>query len=347
MNKKNKFLIYILSAALVLTMLSALSCSKTAGSDLNNASTAEAQTTAAAETTEAAPQTTDNPGATTAPQTTAAAETTIAAQTTTAAETTVAAETTTAIAKVEEKELILASTTSTDDSGLFDVLLPDFEKATGYKVKLIAVGSGEAMKLGERGEADVLLVHSRKAEDKFMADGFGLIRKDVMHNDFVVVGPPEDRAGIKGKSVVDAFLAISDSGIFVSRSDKSGTNTKELAIWDKAGVSSKTDWYIETGQGMGETLTIANEMLAYTLTDRATWLAMEKNFSLEILVEGDALLLNPYGVIAVNRSKYPNINNKGAMAFVDYITGKQGQELIKNYGIKEYGQPLFYPDVIK
>ena len=330
MNKKNKFLIYFLSAALAVTMLLAISCSKTASDDLNTASTTSAQTTTAAETTAAA-------------ETTTAAEATAAVETTTIAETTSAAETT----KVEKKELILASTTSTDDSGLFDVLLPDFEKATGYKVKLIAVGSGEAMKLGERGEADVLLVHSRKAEDKFMADGFGSVRKDVMHNDFVVVGPKEDPANIKGKSVVDAFMAISDSGKFVSRADKSGTNTKELAIWEKAGVSSKGEWYIETGQGMGETLTITNEMLAYTLTDRATWLAMEKNFSLEILVEGDALLLNPYGVIAVNPSKYPKINNKGAMAFIDYITGKQGQALIKNFGIKEYGQPLFYPDVIK
>ena len=313
MNRKNKFLIYFLTAALAVTMLSAISCSKTANDDLNSVSTTSAQTTTAAQTT--------------------AAETTSAAKTT----------------KVEKKELILASTTSTDDSGLFDVLLPDFEKTTGYKVKLIAVGSGEAMTLGEKGEADVLLVHSRKAEDKFMADGFGSIRKDVMHNDFVVVGPKEDPANIKGKSAVDAFKAISDSkSIFVSRSDKSGTNTKELAIWGKAAVTDlKAEWYIETGQGMGETLTITNEKLGYTLTDRGTWLAMKKNFSLEILVEGDELLLNPYGVIAVNPDKFPNINNKGAMAFMDYITGKQGQALIKNFGVEEYGEPLFYPDVIK
>ncbi len=344
MNNKNKFLIYILSAFLVLTMLSAISCGKTA---VNDSSAAGAQTNSAAETTEAVAQKDETQTTAAAAETTVAAETTAPPETTAAAETTVADETTTTTATVEKKELILASTTSTDDSGLFDVLIPDFEKATGYKIKLIAVGSGEAMKLGERGEADVLLVHSRKAEDKFMTDGFGSVRKDVMHNDFVVVGPHEDRAGIKGKNIADAFLAISDSGVFVSRSDKSGTNTKELAIWAKAGVSSFTDWYIETGQGMGETLTITNELRAYTLTDRATWLAMEKNFSLEILVEGDALLLNPYGVIAVNPSKYPNINNKGAMAFVDYITGAQGQALIKSYGIKEYGQPLFYPDVIK
>ena len=307
MNNKNKFLIYILLASLAVTTLSAISCSKKANDDLSSVSTTSAQTTSAAETT--------------------TAETT----------------------KVEKKELILASTTSTDDSGLFDVLLPDFEKTTGYKVKLIAVGSGEAMTLGEKGEADVLLVHSREAEDKFMADGFGSIRKDVMHNDFVVVGPKEDPANIKGKSAVDAFKAISDSkSIFVSRSDKSGTNTKELAIWGKAAVTDlKGQWYIETGQGMGETLTITNEKLGYTLTDRGTWLAMKKNFSLEILVEGDELLLNPYGVIAVNPDKFPNINNKGAMAFMDYITGKQGQALIKNFGVEEYGEPLFYPDVIK
>jgi tungstate transport system substrate-binding protein len=203
--------------------------------------------------------------------------------------------------KTAKKELILASTTSTDDSGLFDVLLPDFEKATGYKVKLIAVGSGEAIKLGEKGEADVLLVHSRKAEDKFMEDGFGSVRKDVMHNDFVIVGPKDDPAGIKGKSASDAFAAIANSNsIFVSRADKSGTNTKELAIWEKAGIKdTKAEWYIESGQGMGETLTITNEKSGYTLTDRGTWLAMKKNFSLEILVEGDKLLLNPYGVIVV------------------------------------------------
>ncbi|MHB1347022.1 MAG: ABC transporter substrate-binding protein, partial [Candidatus Humimicrobiaceae bacterium] len=221
---------------------------------------------------------------------------------------------------ISKKELILASTTSTDDSGLFGVLLPDFEKLTGYKVKLIAVGSGEALKLGERGEADVLLVHSRKAEDEFMEDGFGSVRKDVMYNDFVIVGPRDDPAAIKGKSASDAFAAIAgSSSIFVSRADKSGTNTKELAIWEKAGQKDiKAQWYIESGQGMGETLTIANEKLGYTLTDRGTWLAMRKNFSLEILVEGDKLLLNSYGVIVVNPSKYPNINNKGAVAFMDY-----------------------------
>ena len=307
MNKKNKFLIYILLTVLAVTMFSVISCNKTAKDELNSVSTTSAETTAAAESS--------------------AVETT----------------------EVEKKELILASTTSTDDSGLFDVLLPDFEKATGYKVKLIAVGSGEAIKLGEKGEADVLLVHSRKAEDKFMEDGLGSVRKDVMHNDFVIVGPKEDPANIKGKSVVDAFKAISDSkSIFVSRADKSGTNTKELAIWGEAAVTDlKAEWYIETGQGMGETLTITNEKLGYTLTDRGTWLAMKKNFSLEILVEGEELLLNPYGVIAVNPEKYSNINNKGAMAFIDYITGEQGQALIKNFGVEEYGEPLFYPDVIK
>ena len=251
--------------------------------------------------------------------------------------------------KTVQKELILASTTSTDDSGLFEVLLPDFEKSTGYKVKLIAVGSGEALKLGERGEADVLFVHSRKAEDKFMSDGFGSVRKDVMHNDFVIVGPKDDPAAIKGKSASDAFASIAgSSNIFVSRADKSGTNSKELAIWEKAGQKDiKAQWYVESGQGMGETLTIANEKLGYTLTDRGTWLAMRKNFSLKILVEGDDILLNPYGVIAVNPDKYPNINNKAAVAFMDYITGEKGQALIKDFGVEQYGEPLFFPDLIK
>ncbi|MCL5073358.1 MAG: substrate-binding domain-containing protein [Actinobacteria bacterium] len=253
----------------------------------------------------------------------------------------------------KDAELILASTTSTQDSGLFDELIPAFEKSSGYKVKVIAVGSGEAMKLGENGEADVLLVHSRKAEDQFVADGYGIDRKDVMHNDFIIVGPESDPAKIKGiESAADAFKAIADSSsIFLSRADDSGTHKKELAIWEKAHIKPAGDWYIETGQGMGETLIIAQEKQGYTLTDNATWFATKSGSgsSLVELVKGDKALYNPYGVIAVNPEKHPDIkiNYKGATAFIDFITGEQGQKIIKEFGVEKYGQPLFYPDVIK
>ncbi|MBE3089981.1 MAG: substrate-binding domain-containing protein [Actinobacteria bacterium] len=258
-----------------------------------------------------------------------------------------------ATACTKDAELILASTTSTQDSGLFDELIPAFEKASGYKVKVIAVGSGEAIKLGEQGEADVLLVHSRKAEDQFVTDGYGIDRKDVMYNDFIIVGPESDPAKINNmESAVEAFKAIADSGsVFLSRADKSGTHTKELSIWEKAQVEPVGDWYIETGQGMGETLIIAQEKLGYTLTDNATWFATKSSpgSSLVELVKGDTTLYNPYGVIAVNPDKHPDlkINYKGAKAFIDFITGAQGQKIIKEFGVTEYGKPLFHPDVIK
>jgi tungstate transport system substrate-binding protein len=301
---------------------------------------AAAETAAAAETTAAAEMAADA-------ETTAAAEST--ATETTAVETT--AESTTTAPK--NPALILASTTSTQDSGLFDELIPAFEKATGYKVKVIAVGSGEAIKLGERGEADVLFVHSRKAEDKFVADGFGIDRKDVMHNDFIIVGPESDPAKIKGMELAaDAFKAIADSeSVFVSRADNSGTYTKELSIWQRALMEPGGDWYIQTGQGMGETLRIAQEEQGYTLTDNATWYAIKSTpgFSMVELVRGDKLLFNPYGVIAVNPDKHPSlkINYQGATAFIKFVTGAAGQKIIKEYGIAKYGLPLFYPDVIK
>ena len=249
-----------------------------------------------------------------------------------------------------DREVVLATTTSTYDSGLLDELLPVFEKETGYKVKPIAVGTGEAIAMGERGEADVILVHARSAEDEFVENGYGVNRKDVMHNDFVIVGPEDDPADIGDLTAVEAFKVLSQTeNLFVSRGDNSGTNKKEMTIWKKAGISHEGEWYIESGQGMGATLRIADEKQAYTMTDRGTYLSQKESLSLIILVEGDEILFNPYGVIAVNPEKHPDIdiNYDGAIAFVGFITGEKGQAIIKSFGVEKYGQPLFYPDVIK
>jgi tungstate transport system substrate-binding protein len=252
--------------------------------------------------------------------------------------------------KGKDAEIILATTTSTYDSGLLDVLIPAFEEETGYKVKPIAVGTGEAITLGERGEADIILVHSREAEDKFVEEGYGIDRRDVMHNDYVIIGLKADSANIKGLTAVEAYRAISENeALFVSRSDDSGTNKKEIEIWEEAGIAPQGDWYIESGQGMGETLRIADEKQAYTMSDRGTYLSMQNSLELVILVDGDDILFNPYGVIAVNpeRHKDIDINYEGAQAFADFITGEKGQAIIKEFGMEKYGQPLFYPDVIK
>jgi len=245
------------------------------------------------------------------------------------------------------RKLIIASTTSTQDSGLFDVLIPAFEKNSGYNVKVIAIGTGEAIEYGKRGEADIILVHSKIDEDKFMQEGFGLIKKDVMYNEFIIVGPKEDPAKIKGmKEAVDAFLSIAKSeSIFVSRGDGSGTNKKELLIWEKVGFKPSGDNYIETGQGMAETLKIADEKQGYTITDNATWYSLKENLDLDELLSGDEILFNPYSVIAVNPEKHPNLNlnYKGAVEFINWITSKEGQEIIKNFGLSQYERPLFYP----
>lgn len=250
-----------------------------------------------------------------------------------------------------DTEVILATTTSTYDSGLLDELLPAFEEETGFKVKPIAVGTGEAIAMGERGEADVILVHARSSEDEFVEGGYGIGRKDVMHNDFVIIGPESDPAAVKGMSSAgEAFQAVSETeNLFVSRGDNSGTNKKELKIWENAGISPQGDWYVESGQGMGATLRIADEKQAYTMTDRGTYLSQEETLSLIILVEGDEILFNPYGVIPVNPDKHKDIdiNYEGACAFADFITGEKGQAIIKEFGVEKYGQPLFYPDVIK
>jgi tungstate transport system substrate-binding protein len=294
---------------------------------------------------------------TTAVETTAAAETTaieITAAETNAAETTAAETTAVETTAPENPALILASTTSTQDSGLFDELIPAFEKATGYKVKLIAVGSGAAMTLGQNGEADVLLVHSPAAEQKFIDAGYGIDRKAVMHNSFIIVGPESDPAKIKGMELAaDAFKAIyASESVFISRADGSGTYAKELNIWQRAGLEPGGDWYIQTGLGMAITLQVAQEKQGYTLADNATWYALKESSSglnLVELVSGDELLFNPYSVIAVNPAMHTNlkINYKGATAFIKYITGTAGQKLIKNFGVEKYGIPLFYPDVIK
>jgi tungstate transport system substrate-binding protein len=246
-------------------------------------------------------------------------------------------------------DLILATTTSTQDSGLLDELIPAFEKETGYKVKIVAVGTGQALKMGEEGNADVLLVHAPASEKTFMDNGFGVDRRLVMHNDFIIVGPAADPAGIQGTATaVEAFKKIADtqSG-FISRGDDSGTHKMELSLWKSAGLTAEGAWYQESGQGMGATLKIASEKGAYTLTDRATYLANKASLGLEILVEGDNALLNVYHVIGVNPEKWPKVNQAGAKAFADFIVSKKGQELIAKFGVEKYGQALFVADADK
>jgi tungstate transport system substrate-binding protein len=254
------------------------------------------------------------------------------------------------VAQAQEKTLILATTTSTQDTGLLDVLIPIFEKKTGYFVKTIAVGSGQAMTMGQRGEADVLLVHSPTAEKKFMEEGFGVSRRLIMHNDFVIVGPAEDPAKIKGlKSATDALKKIAAAqALFLSRGDNSGTHAKEKDVWKVAGVKYEGEtWYQQTGLGMGQTLNVAAEKKGYTITDRGTYLALAKTLKLGILVEGDAVLLNIYHVMEVNPAKWPKVNIAAAKAFADFMVSKETQDIIKTFGVDKYGSPLFFPDAGK
>jgi tungstate transport system substrate-binding protein len=251
-----------------------------------------------------------------------------------------------------QKNLILATTTSTQDSGLLDVLIPIFEKQAGYFVKTISVGSGQAMKMGERGEADVLLVHSPESEKTFVAQGFGINRKLVMHNDFLILGPASDPAKIRGaKSATEAFKRIAQSGaLFMSRGDNSGTHAKEKGLWKGAGITPDGQkWYQQTGLGMGETLNVASEKRGYLLADRGTYLALnkKKHLGLEILVAGEPKLLNIYHVIEVNPAKWPKVNSSGAKAFSDFMTSRKTQEVISHFGTKEFGSPLFFPDAGK
>lgn len=228
-----------------------------------------------------------------------------------------------------------------------DVLLPVFEKETGYSVQLISTGSGQALKIAEEGNADVILLHSPAAEEEFVAQGFGIDRRLVMHNDFVIVGPSEDPANIKRKSPVEALKAIFQiQTTFVSRGDESGTNVKELKLWKQAGFNPiDQPWYLETGQGQGATLSIADAKDGYALTDRGTFLAYRANVNLVILVEGDPTLLNIYHVITVNPEKWHHINLEGARAFSDFITSPKGQQIIREFGVDQYGEPLFFADV--
>jgi tungstate transport system substrate-binding protein len=245
-------------------------------------------------------------------------------------------------------EILCASTTSTENSGLFGYILPMFEKNTGIKVKVVARGTGAAIEMGKRGDADVVFVHAKEQELKAVEEGLFVNRHDVMYNDFVIIGPPNDPAKIKGtKSAAEAFLKIDKSGeLFVSRGDNSGTHTKELAIWKKAGIDPKGQkWYLEVGQGMEKTQRIANEKRAYTLTDRGTWLATKDNDKLEmaIVLEGDPVLFNQYGVMAVNPGKHSHVKYKEAMEFINWLISKEGQQAIASFKDK-LGNQLFIPN---
>jgi tungstate transport system substrate-binding protein len=248
------------------------------------------------------------------------------------------------LATAQDKFITVASTTSTEQSGLFDHLLPLFEEKTGIEVRVIAQGTGQALDTGRRGDADVVFVHAKAAEEEFVAEGAGVKRNPVMYNDFVIVGPGDDPAGIKGgKDAVAALKKIAEAGAtFASRGDDSGTHKAELALWKQAGMEPSGDWYRELGTGMGPTLNTSAEMPAYTLTDRATWLAFENKGPLEIVVEGDPKLFNQYGVILVNPEKHPHVKAAEGQAFIDWLVSPEGQEAIAAYKIG--GQQLFFPN---
>jgi len=249
----------------------------------------------------------------------------------------------------QSKHVILATTTSTQDSGLLDVLVPLFEQQTGYMVKTIAVGTGQSLALGDRGDADVVLVHAPQLEREYETKGTLINRRLVMHNDFVLVGPKTDPAQVKGlQTAAQALQRIASRALpFVSRGDNSGTHNMERSLWRLAGVEPQGTWYLESGQGMGATLMIATEKGAYTLTDRATYLALQRRLDLEILLAGDAPLLNVYHVMEVNPAGHPRVNAPGGKAFADFMVSPQTQAVIRTYGVEKYGQPLFFPDAGK
>jgi tungstate transport system substrate-binding protein len=252
--------------------------------------------------------------------------------------------------EAQQKNIILATTTSTQDSGLLDALLPVFEKQTGYFVKTIAVGSGQAIAMGAKGEADVLLVHSPADEKKFMDEGNGLRRLLVMHNDFIIVGPAADPAGIRAAKIApEAFKKIAEKKVlFMSRGDKSGTHSKEKKIWESAGINPEgQSWYQQTGLGMGQTLGVAAEKKGYTLADRGTYLSLKKNLGLDVLCHGDKNLLNIYHAIEVSPEKWPKVNAAGAKAFADFMVAADTQKLIGAFGVEKFGAALFTPDAGK
>lgn len=251
------------------------------------------------------------------------------------------------VAQASPKFITVASTTSTANSGLFEYLLPKYTEESGIEVRVVAVGTGQAIRLARKGDADVLFVHHRPSEEKFVADGFGLERFDVMYNDFVIVGPNSDPAKIKGcKDPAQALLKVKEAGQpFASRGDDSGTNKRELALWKAAGLSTDDlngEWYRATGSGMGATLNIAAGMNAYSLSDRGTWIAFKNKQDLSVLCEGDQALFNPYGVIVVNKEKFPHIKQKEAQNFVDWLISEKGQKLIGEFRVKN--ERLFTPN---
>jgi tungstate transport system substrate-binding protein len=249
----------------------------------------------------------------------------------------------------QTRDIILATTTSTQDSGLLDELLPLFEEQAGFVVKTIAVGTGEALAMGKRGDADVLLAHAPEQEKEIVEAGFAVNRRIVMHNDFLIVGPEEDPAGIHGsENGAESVLKIAEARArFISRGDNSGTHFRENSLWSAAAFEPVGDWYISTGQGMGSTLLIAGEMGAYVLTDRGTYLALRERIGLVPHVEGDPLFLNIYSVMEVNPDRFPMVNNAGAKAFSEFLLSSEVQEIIRQFGVEEYGQPLFFPDAGK
>jgi tungstate transport system substrate-binding protein len=251
------------------------------------------------------------------------------------------------VALGDDNFIIVQSTTSTQNSGLFDYILPQFTTKTGIEVRVVAVGTGQALKNARNGDGDVVLVHSKPDEEEFVAEGWGVKRHDVMYNDFVIVGPASDPAGIAGvKDADEAFKKIAEAkASFASRGDDSGTNKEEMRLWEAAGIDTKKasgDWYLETGSGMGATLNTAVGKQAYTLTDRGTWLSFANKDDFKILVEGDPKLFNQYGVILVNPEKHPTVKAKQGQAFIDWLTGPEGQAAIANYKID--GQQLFFPN---
>ena len=252
-------------------------------------------------------------------------------------------------AAADDRSIVVASTTSTQDSGLFGYLLPIFKAKTGIDVKVIAQGTGQALDTARRGDADVVFVHAKTQEEKFVAEGFGVKRFDVMYNDFVLIGPKSDPAGIKGKDIETALKTIQDKAVpFVSRGDRSGTHAAELALWKQAGIDialAKGPWYREIGQGMGAALNTANAMNAYVLSDRGTWISFANRGDLDIVVEGDKRLFNQYGVMLVNPDKYPSVKKDLGQAFVDWLISAEGQAAIAGYKIG--GQQLFFPDADK